>query len=63
MLKVIVIGSGVIGLSSARCLQLAGYDVRIVTRELPLQTHRRRRRGLVGLGPRLEKPRLGASHA
>ena len=38
MPKVIVIGSGVIGLSSARCLQLAGYDVRIVTRELPLQT-------------------------
>ena len=25
-------------MSSARCLQLAGYDVRIVTRELPLQT-------------------------
>ncbi|MYE28077.1 MAG: FAD-dependent oxidoreductase, partial [Chloroflexi bacterium] len=38
MSKVIVIGSGVIGLSSARCLQLAGYDVRIVTRELPLAT-------------------------
>ncbi|MDE2635223.1 MAG: FAD-dependent oxidoreductase [Chloroflexota bacterium] len=38
MSQVIVIGSGVIGLSSARCLQLAGYDVRIVTRELPLAT-------------------------
>ena len=38
MSKVIVIGSGVIGLSSARCLQLAGYNVRIVTRELPLHT-------------------------
>ena len=38
MPKVIVIGSGVIGLSSARCLQHSGYDVRIVTRELPLQT-------------------------
>lgn len=38
MSKVIVIGSGVIGLSSARCLQLAGYDVQIVTREPPLQS-------------------------
>ena len=38
MPQIIVIGSGVIGLSSARCLQLAGYDVRIVTREMPLET-------------------------
>lgn len=38
MSQIIVIGSGVIGLSSARCLQLAGYDVQIVTRELPLHT-------------------------
>lgn len=38
MPKVIVIGSGVIGLSSALCLQLSGYDVRIITRELPTQT-------------------------
>ena len=38
MPKVIVIGSGVIGLSAARCLQLKGYDVHIVTRELPLST-------------------------
>ena len=38
MSQIIVIGSGVIGLSSARCLQLAGYDVRIVTREPPLRT-------------------------
>lgn len=38
MPKVIVIGSGVIGLSSALCLQLSGYDVLIVTRELPEQT-------------------------
>lgn len=35
---VIVIGSGVIGLSAARALQLAGCDVHIVTRELPLST-------------------------
>ncbi len=34
----IVIGSGVIGLSAARCLQEAGYSVHIVTRELPLAT-------------------------
>lgn len=33
-----VIGSGVIGLSSALILQRAGYRVRILTRELPLQT-------------------------
>ena len=38
MPEVIVIGSGVIGLSSALCLQLSGYDVHIVTRELPNQT-------------------------
>jgi len=38
MPEIIVIGSGVIGLSAARCLQLAGYDVHIVTRELPLST-------------------------
>ena len=38
MPEVIVIGSGVIGLSAARCLQLAGYDVQIVTRKLPLST-------------------------
>ncbi len=38
MPEIIVIGSGVIGLSAARCLQLSGYDVRIVTRELPLAT-------------------------
>lgn len=38
MPEVIVIGSGVIGLSAARCLQLNGYDVRIVTREMPLST-------------------------
>ncbi len=38
MREVIVIGSGVIGLSAARCLQLSGYDVRIITRELPLAT-------------------------
>lgn len=38
MPQIIVIGSGVIGLSAARCLQLAGYDVRIVTRDLPQQT-------------------------
>lgn len=38
MREVIVIGSGVIGLSAARCLQRSGYDVRIVTRELPLAT-------------------------
>ena len=38
MREVIVIGSGVIGLSAARCLQLSGYDVRIITRELPEQS-------------------------
>lgn len=38
MSKVIVIGSGVIGLSSALCLQHSGYDAKIVTRELPTQT-------------------------
>ncbi len=38
MPDIIVIGSGVIGLSAARALQLAGYDVVIVTRELPLST-------------------------
>ena len=38
MPEVIVIGSGVIGLSAARALQLAGYDVHIVTRDLPQNT-------------------------
>jgi len=38
MPEVIVIGSGVIGLSAARCLQLSGYDVRIIARDLPLAT-------------------------
>ena len=33
-----VIGSGVIGLSSALVLQRAGYQVHILTREMPLQT-------------------------
>ncbi len=33
-----VIGGGVSGLSCARSLQLAGYDVRIVTRDLPQHT-------------------------
>ena len=35
MPEITVIGSGVSGLSCARSLQLAGYDVHIVTRELP----------------------------
>lgn len=38
MPDIIVIGSGVIGLSAARALQKAGYDVHIVTRDLPHQT-------------------------
>ncbi len=38
MPQIIVIGSGVIGLSAARALQLAGCEVRIVTREMPLST-------------------------
>ena len=38
MPEVIVIGSGVIGLSAARALQNAGYKVAIVTRELPRET-------------------------
>ena len=38
MPKVIVIGCGVIGLSTARCLQEAGYSVDIITRELPQHT-------------------------
>ena len=38
MPAIIVIGSGVSGLSCARRLQLAGYEVNIVTRELPLHT-------------------------
>lgn len=38
MPEIIVIGSGVIGLSSARCLQNSGYSVRILTREMPLET-------------------------
>ncbi len=38
MREISVIGSGVIGLSSARCLQEAGFAVRILTREMPLET-------------------------
>ena len=38
MPDIIVIGSGVIGLSAARALQLTGYAVHLVTRELPLST-------------------------
>lgn len=38
MPQIIVIGSGVIGLSAARALQLAGYEVHIVTRDLPEET-------------------------
>ena len=38
MADVTVIGSGVIGLSTARILQGAGHQVRILTREMPLQT-------------------------
>lgn len=38
MPTITVIGSGVIGLSSARCLQSAGFSVRILTREMPLDT-------------------------
>jgi len=38
MADITVIGSGVSGLSCARSLQLAGYDVHIVTRELPQHT-------------------------
>ncbi|MCE2471799.1 MAG: FAD-binding oxidoreductase, partial [Anaerolineae bacterium] len=38
MSEIIVIGSGVIGLSSARCLQEAGFSIRILTREMPLNT-------------------------
>ncbi len=38
MPEIIVIGSGVIGLSAARALQQAGCDVHIVTHELPLAT-------------------------
>ena len=38
MPEIIVIGSGVIGLSAARRAQLAGYNVGIVTRDLPLAT-------------------------
>ncbi|MCY3833624.1 MAG: FAD-dependent oxidoreductase [Chloroflexi bacterium] len=38
MPDIIVIGSGVSGLSCARCLQLAGYSVHIVTESLPLHT-------------------------
>ena len=38
MSEIKVIGSGVIGLSSARCLQEAGFSVRILTREMPLNT-------------------------
>ena len=37
-MDVVVVGSGVIGLSAALRLQQAGLDVRIVTRELPLDT-------------------------
>jgi len=38
MSPIIVIGSGVIGLSAARALQLAGYAVHIVTRDLAEQS-------------------------
>ena len=38
MPEIIVIGSGVIGLSAARRLQADGYSVRIISRELPLET-------------------------
>lgn len=38
MPDIIVIGSGVSGLSCARCLQLAGYSVHIVTEDLPPRT-------------------------
>ncbi len=38
MTDIIVIGSGVIGLSAASILQRAGYQVRILTREMPLDT-------------------------
>lgn len=38
MSQITVIGSGVIGLSAARCLQGAGFSVRILTREMPLNT-------------------------
>lgn len=38
MSEIIVIGSGVIGLSVACCLQEAGFGVRILTREMPLYT-------------------------
>lgn len=38
MNEVTVIGSGVIGLSSALCLQQAGFRVRVLTRELPQST-------------------------
>ena len=38
MPEIIVIGSGVIGLSAALRLQQAGYQARILTRELPQAT-------------------------
>ena len=38
MPEIIVIGSGVIGLSAARRAQLAGYDVGIITRDPPQAT-------------------------
>lgn len=38
MTDIIVIGSGVIGLSAASILQRTGYHVRILTREMPLDT-------------------------
>lgn len=38
MPQITLIGSGVIGLSAARCLQEAGFSVRILTREMPLET-------------------------
>lgn len=38
MPKIIVIGGGVIGLSSALALQQGGYSVRLITRELPQDT-------------------------
>lgn len=38
MKKVAVIGAGVIGLTSAICLQDAGYQVTIITKEMPQDT-------------------------
>ena len=38
MPQIIIVGCGVIGLSAARALQLAGHEVHIVTRDLPEET-------------------------